>query len=132
MGILRSVAVLAVSVTVYVGSAAAQSANVPDGDATAGEGVFRRLCMACHIATKSGPTRLGPPLHGVVGRRAGSVEGFRYSQANRNSDVTWTRETLFQYLQNPRQFIQGTTMAFAGIREEQERANLIAYLEALR
>jgi cytochrome c len=105
---------------------------VPNGEAGAGEAVFRRLCMACHIATQTGPTRLGPSLFGIVGRRAGTIEGFRYSQANRNSNATWTPDVLFQYLENPRQFIPGTTMAFAGIRDPQERANLIAYLETLR
>jgi cytochrome c len=116
----------------FLGIAFAQTVTIPSGDSAAGEGVFRRICMACHIATRTGPTRLGPTLFGVVGRRAGSIEGFRYSQANRNSDATWTPEVLFQYLQNPRQFIPGTTMAFAGIRDEQERANVIAYLETLK
>lgn len=111
--------------------AAQAPAAMPAGDATAGEQVFRRLCTACHIPTATGPRRLGPPLFGVVGRHSGSIPGFTYSQANRNANVTWTPEVLFEYLRNPRAFIVGTTMSFAGIRDDQERANVIAYLQTL-
>ncbi|MBL8834788.1 MAG: cytochrome c family protein [Alphaproteobacteria bacterium] len=120
-------------VTVAPGRAAAQTpAPMPAGDAAAGEQVFRRLCTACHIPTAEGPRRLGPPLFGIVGRHSGTIRGFTYSQANRNADVTWTPEVLYEYLRNPRAFIVGTTMSFAGIRDDQERANVVAYLQTLR
>jgi cytochrome c len=108
-----------------------QTAALPQGDATAGEQVFRRQCSACHIATAEGPRRLGPTLFGVVGRHSGSVLGFSYSQGNRNANVDWTPDRLFEYLRNPRAMVPNTTMAFAGIRDDQDRANVVAYLQTL-
>jgi cytochrome c len=101
-------------------------------DAAAGEQVFRRLCAACHIVTAEGRRGVGPTLFGVVGRKSGSVEGFRYSTANQNANVVWTPEILNRYLTNPREVVPGTTMAFTGIRNETERANVIAYLQTLK
>jgi cytochrome c len=109
-----------------------QTAAMPQGDAGAGEQAFRRLCTSCHIVTAEGPRRLGPTLFGVVGRHSGSVQGFNYSQGNRNANVEWTPEVLFEYLKNPRALVPNTTMAFPGIRDDQERANVIAYLQTLR
>jgi cytochrome c len=117
------------SAAALVLSAAAANAA---GSAESGEKIFKRSCGACHIATKDGPKRLGPTLFGVVGRKAGSVEGFRYSEANKNSAVTWTPEVLNTYLTDPKKFIPGTTMAFAGIKNDAERTDLIAYLETLK
>jgi cytochrome c len=102
------------------------------GDAAEGEKVFKRACAACHVATKDGPKRLGPTLFGVVGRHSGSVEGFRYSEANKKSDVTWTPEVLDKYLVDPKKFMPGTNMAFAGVKKDEDRANLIAYLATLK
>ena len=107
--------------------AAAQAA-----DAAAGEGVFRRVCATCHNATVEGPRKLGPTLHGLVGRKSGSVEGFRYSKANSEANIVWTAEKLDPYLKNPREVVPGTTMAYAGLRNDVERANLIAYLATLK
>lgn len=99
------------------------------GDAGAGEGAFR-VCAACH-SVEPGETRIGPSLHGVVGRDVGSIEGFRYSPANQAFEGSWTPENLFEYLENPRAFMPGTSMSFAGMRDPQDRADLIAYLETL-
>lgn len=96
------------------------------GDAASGQRVFRQ-CMACHVVEQP-QNRVGPSLNGIIGRTAGTVEGFRYSPANANSGVTWTEENLFAYLENPRQFIPGTTMAFIGLRNPQQRADVIAYI----
>ncbi len=101
-------------------------------DAAAGEAAARRLCAACHIFTAEGRRGVGPTLFGLVGRKSGAVEGFRYSTANQNANVVWTPEVLDKYLMNPREFMPGTTMAFAGIRNEAERANVIAYLQTLK
>ncbi|MCA3265148.1 MAG: c-type cytochrome [Azospirillum sp.] len=101
-------------------------------DAAAGEAAARRLCAACHIFTAEGRRGVGPTLFGLVGRKSGAVEGFRYSTANQNANVVWTPEVLDKYLMNPREFMPGTTMAFAGIRNETERANVIAYLQTLK
>lgn len=108
------------------------SAPVQAADAVAGETAFRRLCAACHIVTAEGRRGVGPTVFGVVGRKAGSVEGFRYSNAKRDANLVWTPETLDPYLTNPREFMPGTTMAFAGIRSAEERANVIAYLQTLK
>lgn len=97
------------------------------GDAAAGEQVFNQ-CKTCHV-TEEGVNRTGPSLHAIVGREAGTVEGFNYTPANANSGITWTKEKLFQYLQNPQRVVPGTKMAFAGLPEAQDRANVIAYLE---
>lgn len=97
-------------------------------DAAAGEKVFA-LCRSCHVLDE-GVNRVGPSLHKVVGRKSGSVAGFAYSDANKNSGVTWTTDVLFKYLEDPKGFMPGTKMAFPGIKDAQDRANLVAYLES--
>ncbi|RGP41302.1 Cytochrome c2 [Altererythrobacter insulae] len=98
------------------------------GDAAAGESVFVQ-CQACHVLDE-GVNRVGPSLAGIIGREAGSVEGFNYTDANANSGITWTPEKMFQYLENPQRVIPGTRMAFAGLKDGQDRADIIAYLQA--
>ena len=102
------------------------------GDATEGKKVFTRVCGACHTDQAEGPKKLGPTLFGVVGRKAGTVEGFRYSTANKNSGITWTPEVLDEYLKDPKAKVPGTIMAFAGLKNDTERQNVIAYLETLK
>ncbi|MFN3862787.1 MAG: c-type cytochrome [Erythrobacter sp.] len=97
-------------------------------DPAAGEKVFA-LCRSCHVLDE-GVNRVGPSLHKVVGRKSGSVPGFAYSDANKNSGVTWTTDVLFKYLEDPKGFMPGTKMAFPGIKDAQDRANLVAYLES--
>lgn len=97
------------------------------GDPVAGKKVFAQ-CMACHVVA-AGQNRVGPSLYGVVGRTAGSVEGFRYSDANKASGIVWTEQALFDYLENPRATIPGTIMAFAGLKKPEDRANVIAYIK---
>lgn len=98
------------------------------GDATRGAGIFRQ-CATCHSLVE-GQNRVGPYLKGIVGRPAGQVPGFRYSPANKNSGITWTEEQLFTYLENPQQVVKGTYMAYAGLKDPQQRADVIAYLKA--
>jgi cytochrome c len=97
------------------------------GDATRGEAVFGQ-CRACHV-TQPGQNRQGPSLHGIVGRQAGTVANYAYSPANRDSGITWTPEKLFQFLENPRRVIPGTKMIYPGIKDPQQRADLIAWLQ---
>ena len=97
------------------------------GNAANGKKVFVQR-QACH-AQQPGVNRVGPSLHNVVGRKARTVPGFKYSKGNQSSGVVWTEENLFVYLKAPRNFIKGTTMAFAGIPDAQKRADLIAYLK---
>lgn len=98
------------------------------GDAAKGEKVFA-LCRSCHVL-EEGVNRVGPSLYNIVGRKSGSVAGFAYSDANKNSGVTWTTDVLFEYLKDPKGFMPGTKMAFPGIKNDQDRANLVAYLES--
>ena len=99
------------------------------GDAKKGEADFI-TCKTCH-AIEAGVNKIGPSLHGVVGRKAGIIPGFTYSAANKNSGITWTPEKLFQYLEGPQRVVPGTKMTFAGWpTDPQKRADVIAYLKA--
>jgi cytochrome c len=97
------------------------------GDAAKGEKIFGQ-CRACHVA-EEGVNRVGPSLWNLVGRTAGSIDGFKYSPANKNSGLVWSEEQLFTYLEAPQQTIKGTYMAFAGLKKPQDRADVIAYLK---
>lgn len=98
------------------------------GDATKGATEFV-ACKACH-AIEEGVNKIGPSLHNVVGRVAGSIAGYTYSPANKNSGITWTPEKLFQYLEKPARIVPGTKMTYPGQPDPQKRADLIAYLKA--
>lgn len=100
-------------------------------DAAAGERVFKTQCSACHTVVP-GKNLVGPSLHGVVGRTSGQGVGFRYSEANKKAALTFDAATLDRYLTNPKEVIPGTTMIYAGVKDETQRKNLIAYLETLR
>ncbi|HBB56395.1 MAG TPA: cytochrome c family protein [Hyphomonadaceae bacterium] len=97
------------------------------GNPDAGKRVFLQ-CQACHSIV-AGQNRVGPSLAGIIGRKAGTVANFKYSPANKNSGLTWTEQQLFTYLENPRGVVAGTTMAFAGLKQPQQRADVIAYLK---
>ncbi|MEX1252235.1 MAG: cytochrome c family protein [Hyphomonas sp.] len=97
------------------------------GDAAKGKRVFAQ-CMTCHVV-QEGRNNVGPSLYAIVGRGSGTIPGFKYSEANQNSNVIWTEENLFVYLEKPTQFIPGTIMAYPGLRNPQDRADLIAYLK---
>jgi cytochrome c len=113
------------------GVVAALGLPVQAQDVAAGERLFKRYCGICHVAEKDSTRRMqGPNLWGLVGRKAGTVEGFRYTDANKNSGIVWTAETLDPYLENPREVIKGTTMAFVGVKKPDERKAIIDYLSA--
>ena len=101
-----------------------------EGDPALGKTVFNK-CAACH-SIKAGENKIGPSMHGIVGRPSHSVEGFNYSEPMKAYSVTWDRPTLDAYLVNPRATVPGTRMIFAGLKTEEERSNLIAYLETLK
>ena len=101
------------------------SANA--ADVGAGQAIFAR-CKICHTVEGGGKNGVGPNLHGIFGRKAGSLEGFAYSEAMKTSGIVWNDDTLRQYLSNPKDFIPGNKMAFPGIRDENELSNLLAYL----
>ena len=101
-----------------------------DGDPALGKVQFNK-CAACHSA-KEGENKIGPSLHGIVGRPSHSIENFNYSDAMKNYNVTWDPATLDHYLADPRGVVNGTKMIFVGLKKDDERANLIAYLETLK
>ena len=118
--------------TCLVGLAFAMPAPALAQDAEAGQRVFNQ-CRACHTINEGGRGGVGPNLHGIVGRKAASVAGFRYSAPMREKGeqgVTWTEETLHPYLRNPRDVVPGTTMTFPGIKNDQQLNDLIAYLKS--
>jgi len=88
-------------------------------------------CIACH-SINSGQNLLGPSLFGVYGRQAGTVEGFRYSNALKKSGITWDAESLNKYLENPQLFIVGGRMPYSGMANEEDRKALIDYLKTIR
>jgi len=100
-------------------------------DAANGEDVFKK-CRSCHRVGEGAKNLVDPQLNGLIGRKAGSVEGFRYSKANTEAGekgLVWSEEELMTYLENPRKYMPGTKMAFAGLKDEQDRKDLIAYLK---
>jgi len=100
-------------------------------DAAAGAAIVKAKCGVCH-SVEAGKNRVGPSLFGVVGRHSGSVAGYNYSEANKNSGKTWDEATLDVYLTNPRALVPGTKMAFPGLPSADDRANVIAYLVTLK
>jgi cytochrome c len=107
--------------------------DVANAQVAEGEAIFKRQCTVCHAVEKGSTQRKpGPNLFGLVGRKAGTIEGFRYSEANRNSAIVWSAETLDPYLDNPRKAIPGTTMAYAGLKKPEDRKALIDYLVSLK
>ena len=97
------------------------------GDPEAGKTKFNQ-CATCH-SLEAGKNKVGPTLYGIIGRVAGTVEGYNYSKANKESGITWTEQEMFVYLKNPKAKIPGTKMAFAGLKKAEDRANVIAYIQ---
>ena len=93
----------------------------------AGRRVFAQ-CRSCHVIQAGAPHRVGPNLHAVFGREIGTAEGFTYSQAVQDANFVWDADHLDHWLQNPQTFLPGNRMAFAGVRDETQRRDLIAYL----
>lgn len=119
---------VAVGMVPAAGKAAEQTAKQAAADSAQikqGEMVYSR-CMACHALTYD---RTGPHHCGLFGRRAGSVPGFAYSTAMKNSDIVWNAKTLDHFLANPTKAVPGTSMGYAGIPDSKERTALIAYLK---
>ncbi len=117
---MRLMAMAGIFVVASAGVSAAQ-------DLGAGEASFRK-CSPCHDVGSEARVKLGPPLNGLDGRKAGTYEGFNYSPANKDSGITWNHDEFAKYIKNPMQVMPGTRMAFVGIRNEKEIEDLWAYL----
>jgi cytochrome c len=97
-------------------------------DAAAGEKVFSK-CKICHQIGEGAKNMVGPVLNGVVGRPAGSYEGYHYSDANKNSGITWDEAALKEYLKDPKAKVPGTKMVFPGLKSDDDINNVLAYLK---
>jgi cytochrome c len=111
----------------------AAAALAQEGNVANGEKVFRK-CAACHTITPDGKSKIGPDLYGVIGRKTGTLEGFKYSEvlvkAGEEGHV-WTVEELSLYLENPKAMFPGNKMTFIGLKKPEERADVIAYIESV-
>jgi cytochrome c len=118
---MKALGFAAVVILAAAGSASAQ-------DPAAGENSFKK-CLPCHSVGADAKNKVGPVLNGLEGRKSGSIEGYSYTDANKNSGITWNEDTFKEYITDPRAKIPGTKMVFAGIKSENEKAALWAYLK---
>ena len=118
---MKRLLIAALSIAGWSGMALAQ-------DLEAGEASFRK-CAPCHSVGEDAANKVGPVLNGLDGRKAGVVEGFSYSDANKNSGITWSEETFNEYIRDPRAKVPGTKMVFAGIKNNKEVTDLWGYLK---
>jgi cytochrome c len=100
-------------------------------DLAAGEQSFRK-CLPCHSVGEGARHKIGPVLNGLDGRKSGTIEGYNYSEANKKAEIMWSEASFKDYIQNPMAKVPGTKMAFAGIRNEKEIADLWAYLNQFK
>jgi cytochrome c len=108
--------------------AVAGSGEVRAQDAAAGEKVFG-VCKACHQIGETAKNGVGPQLNGIIGRKAGTVSGYNYTAANKDSGITWDEATFREYIKNPKAKIPGTKMIYAGLKDEKKTDDLLAFLK---
>jgi cytochrome c len=112
--------------------AAAAGAWAADGDAAAGETLFKQKCGVCHKIGPAAANFVGPELNGVVGRKAGTVPGYSYSDGVKNAGFDWDSDKLHTWITNPKAMIAGTKMIFPGLPKESDRDNVIAYISQFK
>jgi cytochrome c len=120
----NSVLIALIAVTSLASASAARAQDV-----AAGEASFKK-CLACHSIGEGAKNKVGPVLNGLDGRHSGSAEGYSYSDANKNSGITWSKDQFLEYIKDPKAKIPGTKMAFAGIKNEKEANDLWAYISS--
>jgi cytochrome c len=113
-----------VAMTLLAGMPVAAQAQ----DAAAGEKVYAQ-CRACHQVGETAKNAVGPKLNGLFGRKSGSIEGYNYSDANKNSGIVWDEKVFAEYIKDPRAKIPGTKMVYAGLKDEKRIQDLIAFLK---
>jgi len=121
---MRQLVIAAVILTASTGVTLAQ-------DVEAGESSFKK-CMPCHDIGEDAKNKVGPELNGLDGRKAGTAEGFNYSDANKNSGITWSEATFKEYIKDPRAKVPGTKMIFPGVKNEKEVNNLWAFVSQFK
>jgi cytochrome c len=124
MSMGRTIALFAGAVLLAATTSLAQAA----GDPAEGEKVFAK-CKICHQIGEGAKNAIGPELNGVIGRHSGTAPGYNYSDANKNSGITWDEKNFRDYIKNPKAKIPGTKMIFAGLPKDTDIDNLLAYLE---
>ena len=107
---------------------AAMAATASAADLDNGKSIFNK-CRACHQIGENAKNMVGPVLNGLFGRKAGSIEGFNYSEANKTSGITWDEATFREYIKNPKAKIPNTKMVFVGLSDDQDIDDLVAYLK---
>jgi cytochrome c len=120
------------AITALPAALVATAAHATVGDAGRGRAVFAAQCSSCHSNARGGGVVLGPPLYGVVGRKAGTVAGFSYSATMKNAGFSWTPDRLHAYLPAPRDYLPGVKMTYPGLKNPSQLDDLIAYLESLK
>ena len=116
-----------ISSALIVIAAMAATSGALAQDAAAGKSSFNK-CMACHAIGEGAKNKVGPELNGLDGRKSGTTEGYSYSEANKNSGITWNKDVFLEYIRDPKAKIPGTKMIFAGIKNEKEANDLWAFL----
>ncbi|EDU48534.1 Cytochrome c2 [Pyrenophora tritici-repentis] len=103
--------------------------DIAKGDHKKGANLFKTRCAQCHTLKEGEGNKIGPNLHGLWGRKTGQVEGYSYTDANKQKGITWDDSTLYEYLENPKKYIPGTKMAFGGLKKPKDRNDLIHFLK---
>jgi len=103
--------------------------EVPEGNTKKGAKLFKSKCAQCHTLEKGAAGKQGPNLNGLFGRQAGCTDGFEYTGAMKDSGIEWSDKHLYEFTLNPKKYVPGTKMVFAGLKKEKERGDLIAYMK---